>query len=112
MEMDDDSVEMPTLGADNGLTINDMAGLSYDDEKWNDLVDQLTLEELTVLCGNSGWSTPEIDSIKKPETVDIDGPQGLNGFSFSDLELKKNEYLCIRGSHGDDLECGPCRKNG
>ena len=93
MDMDDDSVEMPVLGADNGLTINDMIGLDYDDEKWEDLMDQLTLDELTVLCGNSGWSTPQIDSIEKPETVDIDGPQGLNGFSFNDLGLKMNTYV-------------------
>ena len=93
MDMDDDSVEMPALGADNGLTINDMIGLDYDDEKWDDLLDQLTLDELTVLCGNSGWSTPQIDSIEKPETVDIDGPQGLNGFSFNDLGLKMNTYV-------------------
>lgn len=92
MERDDDSVEMPTLGADNGLTINDMIGLDYDDEKWDDLLDQLTLDELVQICGNSGWSTPEVDSIEKPATVDIDGPQGLNGFSFNDMGLKMNSY--------------------
>lgn len=92
MDRDDDSVEMPTLGADNGLTIDDMKGLDYDDEKWEDLLDQLTLEELIQICGNSGWSTPEVESIKKPSTVDIDGPQGLNGFSFNDLGLEMNTY--------------------
>ena len=61
----DDSVEMPTLGADNGLTINDMIGLDYDDEKWDDLLDQLTLDELVQICGNSGWSTPEVDSMRE-----------------------------------------------
>ena len=91
-ELDDDSVEMPTLGADNNLTIDDMVGVDYDDEQWELLLDKLTLDELIQLCGNAGWSTPEVDSIEKPATVDIDGPQGLNGFSFNDMGLKMNTH--------------------
>ena len=35
----DDSVEMPTTGADNGLKLADMRGKDYDDPMWEDLLD-------------------------------------------------------------------------
>lgn len=91
-DLDDETVEMPTLGADNGLTMDDMIGVDYDDEKWGDLLDQLTLDELIQMTGNAGWSTPAAESVGKEATVDLDGPQGINGFNFNDLGLKMNTY--------------------
>ena len=41
-----DSDEMPTTGAKNGMTLADMRGLSYDDEKWDTLLDQLTVSDM------------------------------------------------------------------
>ncbi len=42
----DDSVEMPTLGAKNGLTLASMIGKDYDDPEWETLLDQLTFDEM------------------------------------------------------------------
>ena len=41
-----DSVEMPTLGADNGLALVSMIGADYDDPQWDTLLDQLTFNEM------------------------------------------------------------------
>ena len=84
---DDDSVAEPIVGVDNGLTISDLKGADYDDERWELLVQELTMDELIQMTGNSGWSTPAAASIGKADTVDIDGPQGLNGFNFTDTEM-------------------------
>lgn len=65
--------------ATHGLTLTDVVGLSYDDPKWKDLLEQITIEEMTNLIGFGGYSTQPIESIKKPGTSDIDGPAGLNG---------------------------------
>ena len=40
------TVEMPVLGADNGLKLVDMIGLDYNDPKWELLLDQMTFEEM------------------------------------------------------------------
>ena len=77
----------PTTGADNGLKVDDMTGVDYNDEKWDKLVQQMSVDELVELTGNAGWQTSAIESVGKKATTDIDGPQGLNGFNFSGTKM-------------------------
>lgn len=72
--------EMPTLGADNGLTLFDLKGVDYEDEKWDKLLDQLSFEDMATMINVGGWQTAEIDSVGKVATSDCDGPAGLNNF--------------------------------
>lgn len=74
----DYDVEMPTTGADNGITLAEMRGLDYDDPKWEDLLDQMTVEEMSQLTGLAGFQTAAIDSVGKVATVDCDGPASIN----------------------------------
>lgn len=74
---DYEDVEMPTLGAKNGLTLYDMIGLDYDDPKWDDLLDQLTFDEMVTLIGDSFHWTMPVKSVEAPGTRDENGPQGL-----------------------------------
>jgi beta-glucosidase len=73
--------EMPTTNADNGLTLSDLRGKSYYDPMWDELLDQLDLDEysLYVALTASYDQTGEIVSVNKPATVDFDGPQGIVG---------------------------------
>uniref|UniRef100_UPI004057B9C1 glycoside hydrolase family 3 C-terminal domain-containing protein n=1 Tax=Agathobacter sp. TaxID=2021311 RepID=UPI004057B9C1 len=77
-----ESVEMPTLGADNGLKLVDMMGLSYDDPKWDTLLDQMTFDEMVSLIGDSFHWTMPIESVQAPGTRDENGPQGLTASLF------------------------------
>ncbi len=77
---DDDADEMPTMGEDNGLTLADMAGLDYDDEAWEDLLDQMSWDDMAELINTGGWGTAEISSVGKVATSDSDGPAGLNNY--------------------------------
>ncbi|MCR5294137.1 MAG: glycoside hydrolase family 3 C-terminal domain-containing protein [Lachnospiraceae bacterium] len=70
--------EAITTGASNGLTLSDMRGLDYDDPKWDDLLDQLTIDEMNTLIGNGGYQTVAIDSVGKVRTNDCDGPASIN----------------------------------
>ena len=72
-----ETLEAPTLGAKNGLTLYDMIGLDYEDEKWGPLLDQLTFDEMVKLIGDSFHWTMPIKSIEAPGTRDENGPQGL-----------------------------------
>ena len=72
-----EKVEMPTLGAKNGLKLVDMIGLDYDDPKWQTLLDQLTFDEMVALIGDSfHWRMPA-ESVQAPGSRDENGPQGL-----------------------------------
>ena len=64
-----------------------MTGVDYNDEKWDKLVQQMSVDELVELTGNAGWQTSAIESVGKKATTDIDGPQGLNGFNFSGTKM-------------------------
>ncbi len=82
---DSDSNAPAITFASNGLTLEDMAGLDYDDPKWEKLLEQLSVEDMTKMISNGGWSTPEVASVGKPATNDLDGPAGINSL-VSDLK--------------------------
>lgn len=74
---DYEAVEMPTLGADNGLVLAALIGKDYDDPMWEDLLDQLTFDEM-VQCITLGFhNTAAVPSVGKPASHDENGPQGL-----------------------------------
>ncbi len=70
--------EMPTTGASNGLKLADMMGKSYDDPQWEQLLDQLTVDEMSQLVQVGGFSTIALKSVDKKATMDSDGTGGLN----------------------------------
>lgn len=80
---DYEAVEMPTLGADNGLKLVDMIGKDFDDPAWQDLLDQMTFEEMVSLIGDSFHWTMPVESVQAPATRDENGPQGLTASLFS-----------------------------
>ncbi len=74
---DYDAVDMPTMGANNGLKLYDMIGLDYDDPKWDQLLDQMTFEEMVAFVGDAFHWTLPVKSVEAPGTRDENGPQGL-----------------------------------
>ena len=71
------TVKMPTLGAENGLTLYDMIGKDYDDPDWDKLLDQLTFDEMVSFIADAfHWHMP-VESVQAPGTRDENGPQGL-----------------------------------
>lgn len=87
---DYEAVEMPTLGADNGLSLYDLMGKDYDDPLWDELLDQLTFDEMVSMIGDSfHWRMPA-ESVNAPGARDENGPQGLTaallGSGLGDVE--------------------------
>lgn len=72
--------------ADHGLAIKDMKGLTYDDPKWAQLLEQISVDEMVNLIANGGYATAALDSIKKNATLDQDGPQGVNSLISGDVK--------------------------
>lgn len=73
-----ESDEMPTTGADNGIELLELRGVDYDDPKWDELLDQLTVKEMDQMIAIAGYQTSEAKSIGKVGTIDCDGPASIN----------------------------------
>ena len=98
-----DSVEMPTLGAKNGLTLASMIGKDFDDPEWNTLLDQLTYDEMVNTITLGFHNTAAAASIGKTATKDENGPQGLTAALTGGASAMC--YTCY-------FQCGPHQRCG
>ena len=77
--------DMPTTGADSDLALIDMRGLAKDDPLWDEILDSLTVGEMTDVLLNGAYQTAAIGSIGKPQTLEPDGPAGFSSFINSSI---------------------------
>ena len=94
----------PTLGANNGLTLYDMfemdkdedgikAAKDYDDPAWNELLKNVTIDELIAIGDCFHWRMP-VESVNAPGSRDENGPQGLTVSLFgSGLGAKATAFV-------------------
>lgn len=61
-------------------------GTKYDDPQWSELLDQLTVSEMTEVVANGFFGTRAIESVGKPLRTDIDGPAGFHKSSMAGNE--------------------------
>ena len=77
----------------NGLTLADMKGVDYYDELWDELLDQISKEEMKTLIESGGWQTAAVKSIKKARYLECDGPNGINNLmAILFVGIKGNMY--------------------
>lgn len=109
-EYDDPNAQMPVTGADNGLTIQDMEGLAYDDAQWEKLLDQLSVDDLKNLIADSTYHVIQTDSINLPYITDTDGPSGINSFFTGKMGTGFPAPLLLAATWNVDLaqEMGDC----
>ena len=77
-DYDNDDDKMPTTGADNGLELFDLREASYDDDRWEDLLDEMTVDEMVDLIAFGGHQNIAVSTIDKIRILDTDGPAGVN----------------------------------
>ena len=116
---DDPSDEMPTTGADNGIVAGDMTGKDYDDPMWEDLLDELTVDDMVNMVNLGGFQTVAVDSIEKVGTQDSDGTSGLNDWYIgvygtaypTELLIAQtwNKELAERVGEAEGAEYADCR---
>jgi len=71
---DDGQAEMPVTGASKGVKLKDLRDKDFDDPLWDDLLDELSIQDMVDLIAGGGYQTKEIASIEKVGTTDNDGP--------------------------------------
>lgn len=85
----DPSDEPITTGKENNLKIEENGkttqlgyelGADYDDLRWEDLLDQVTIEEMENLLLHGYGKTSAVDSVGKILCKDADGPAQIGGF--------------------------------
>ena len=87
--------EMPVTGSrETSYTVYDVFGCDYDDPIWEQLVSQLTVQQMATLCMNGGWGTVAIPAIQKPATNHADGPSGFNKSMASMASGYATNYPC------------------
>ncbi len=87
--------EEPTTGERSSLALIDLRGLPKDDPRWDQLLDSLSVRDMTGMLLNGAYQTPAIGSIAKPATVELDGPAGFSSFINSSINgvAYPSEYL-------------------
>lgn len=74
----DSKATMPITGAKNNLKLADLRGAAYDDERWDQLLDEMSVGDMVRLTSLAGYQTAAVDSIGKVKTNDADGPAAIN----------------------------------
>ena len=72
-----DVTEVPAMDTNGTRSIADMVEVNADDPAWNELISQMSYDELTDLICNGAYSTQPVSSIGMPGTRASDGPYGF-----------------------------------
>ena len=62
--------EMPATGIPSGILLQDMRGLDYDDPRWEQFLDQLTVDDMVGLIASGGYQSAAVSSIGKTQQAD------------------------------------------
>ena len=91
-----DYTEMPLQGAKSGgvILLREMVGLDFDDERWEDFLDQLTVDEMATLYNQGAFKTESIERLGVPKTTCSDGPVGFVAFQGSGTVYGAANYCC------------------
>ena len=68
--------------------------VSYDDPRWDAILDKLSVEDMVKMCNMGAFKTNELPIIGKPATNDTDGPTGFTNFMDRSGIYWKCCYYC------------------
>jgi Beta-glucosidase-related glycosidases len=101
------------IPVNNGLSLRDMLDdefgnfvgeVSFDDPRWEKLLDEISIEEMKNLIGFGAFRTNEVKGVDgvvdKPLTIDADGPSGFTSFLSESVVYGTCAYQaeCVMGS--------------
>lgn len=102
------------MGKENDLKVFDMKGLDYDDPKYEDLLDELTLKTMSRVVANGRFTIPGMGEIGFPEAKGNDNPTGLwNNYIYESIDETTgsgkeapSDYVLSDGLGGEDVAIG------
>ena len=63
-------------GVDSDIKFVDMRDVAYDDPKWDTFLDQLSVNDLAMICGET-MGNKVVQTVGKPPNNNTDGPKGI-----------------------------------
>lgn len=103
LDVDSETAAKEQTPTDNGLRLVDLIGADFDDERWDQLLDQMSTQDMVNLIGFGGYATAAVKSIDKPATLDIDGPAGINGIFQGISGIQYNSEVVVASTWNTDL---------
>ncbi len=52
--------------------------MDIDDPQWDELLDEMSVDDMVQLTSLAGYQTPAVESIGKVQVTDADGPAAIN----------------------------------
>lgn len=80
------SISAYTQGTKKGVNFIDMKDAKFDADVWDEFIDQLSIEDMAKMTFDQ-LKTPEIISINMPDSINNDGPDGVQGKYLNNDDL-------------------------
>lgn len=85
--------EMPvTDDHTTSYVLADMRGVDYDDPKWDDYINQFTIDSMAYMFSNGGWNEVEDEANGVPKSFDADSPYGYYAHALTIKNI--NKWYC------------------
>ena len=85
--------EMPEYDTDKtSYTLAEMRGVDYNDPKWDDYMNQFSLDSMVQMFSNGGWNELADDENGVPISYDADSPYGYYAHALSIKNI--NKWYC------------------
>ena len=82
--------EMPTVNTDfTNYTLSDMRGVAFNDPKWDDYINQFTLDKMAEMFMNGGWNEMGDEENGVPLSYDADSPYGYYAHALQIKDINK-----------------------
>ena len=87
--------EMPATNLDKtSYTLAELRGLPIDDPKWDDYIDQFTIESMAYMFSNGGWNEMPDEENGVPISYDADSPYGFYAGMLKINAYERNIWYC------------------
>ncbi len=87
--------EMPATNVDKtSYTLAEMRGVAIDDEKWDDYIDQFTVDSMAQIFMNGGWNELADEDNGVPISYDADSPYGFYAGMLKIGQYAHNIWYC------------------
>lgn len=104
----DDTIEKPVQNADNGLSLAMLTQEDFDSEVWDQLLNQMSYDDLVTLVKDGGYMVQAIQSVSAPGALNLDGPAGIISAAGILVTLDEKPYcwvceVVLASTWNDDL---------
>ena len=79
-------------------TLADMRGVDYDDEKWDQFIEQFSEDKLIEMFSNGNWQEVADTDNGVPRTIDLDGPAGLTAQALGTGDCQVYQHNIMIGA--------------